>query len=126
MFYTPGQRQGLGIGGQRGAADAPWFVLRKDLTRNVLVVGQGHDHPALLSRTLEADQVHWIPRDAPPRRFRALARCRHRQPLQACTVDWDGDGILRVTFDEPQRALTPGQACVLYRDGECLGGGIIR
>ncbi len=126
MYYTPGQRRGLGIGGLRRAAEAPWFVLRKDLARNVLVVGQDHDHPLLMSRRLEAEQAHWIPRDPPPRRFRCTARCRHRQPLQACDVVWRGDDVLEVAFDEPQRALAPGQACVLYRDGECLGGGIIR
>jgi tRNA-specific 2-thiouridylase len=126
MFYTPGQRQGLGIGGVRGGGEAPWFVLDKDLERNVLVVGQGHDHPALMAERLEAGQVHWINRDPPPRQFRCLARCRHRQPLQACEVTWREDDLLQVAFDEPQRALTPGQACVLYLDGECLGGGIIR
>ena len=125
MYYTLGQRQGLGIGGVAGHPEAPWFVVAKDLDHNRLVVAQGHDHPLLYRNTLEAEQLHW-PAGAPPeRRFRCQARCRHRQPLQDCEVTITGD-TMAVRFDQPQRAITPGQSVVLYRAGECLGGGIIR
>ncbi len=126
MFYTQGQRQGLGIGGVAGASDAPWFVVEKDLERNVLLVAQGHDHPRLFKSALEAEQAHWTLGRPPDQRFRCQARCRHRQPLQYCRVEVRTDGRFCVSFDRPQRALTPGQAVVLYDRGECLGGGIIR
>lgn len=125
MYYTLGQRQGLGIGGVAGHPEAPWFVVAKDLENNRLVVAQGHDHPLLYRDTLEATQLHW-PTGAPPAtRFRCQARCRHRQPLQWCEVEIQ-DNTLAVRFDQPQRAITPGQSVVLYDAGECLGGGIIQ
>lgn len=125
MFYTLGQRQGLGLGGVAGHPEAPWYVVGKDLANNRLIVAQGHDHPLLYRRTLEAEQLHW-PAGAPPaQRFDCLARCRHRQPLQACRVEVVADR-LHVSFEQPQRAVTPGQSVVLYRDEVCLGGGIIR
>jgi len=125
MYYTLGQRQGLGIGGVAGAPDEPWFVVAKDLERNVLVVAQGHDHPLLYRDDLTAGQLHWTLGQPPGESFTALARCRHRQPLQACTVTLTGADAMQVAFDQPQRALTPGQSVVLYQGRECLGGGII-
>src|SRR5690606_25856628 len=65
-YYTLGQRQGLGIGGTRGGAGAPWFVAGKDSARNALVVVQGHDHPLLYRRTVDALEPHWIAGEAPP------------------------------------------------------------
>lgn len=125
MYYTLGQRQGLGIGGVAGYDESPWFVVAKELEQNRLVVAQGHDHPLLYRQTLEAEQLHW-PAGAPPAgRFTCQARCRHRQPLQACEVELRGE-TMQITFQRPQRAITPGQSVVLYHDGECLGGGIIR
>jgi tRNA-specific 2-thiouridylase len=124
MFYTLGQRHGLGIGGQRGADDDPWFVVDKDLADNRLVVAQGHDHPRLLTQSLIARSLHWVAGEPPPSGGRYLARCRHRQPLQGCRVDIDGHNMA-VEFDAPQRAVTPGQSVVLYADTRCLGGGII-
>lgn len=124
MYYTLGQRQGLGIGGVAGASEAPWFVVDKNLEANVLMVAQGHDHPLLYRRSLTARQLHWIAGHAPESGTRLEARCRHRQPLQGCRVEMDGDR-LTVRFDEPQRALTPGQSVVLYDGRVCLGGGII-
>jgi len=120
MYYTIGQRQGLGIG---GAGDA-WYVVGKNVARNILYVEQGEHHPALYSEALVASQVHWIgsePGDGP---ISLNAKTRYRQPDQSCTVRRESDR-LRVTFDSPQRALTPGQSVVFYRDDECLGGGII-
>jgi tRNA-specific 2-thiouridylase len=108
-----------------GAPDEPWFVVAKDLVRNVLVAAQGHDHPLLYRDGLTASQLHWTLGGAPAESFTAMARCRHRQPLQACRVQLIGADAMRVTFAEPQRALTPGQSVVLYQGRECLGGGII-
>ena len=126
MYYTLGQRHGIGLGGVRGAADEPWFVVGKDLPTNTLVVAQGHDHPLLLSQALLASQLSWVLGSPPASRFECLARCRHRQPLQACTVALAEAGqIAAVRFATPQRAVTPGQSVVFYRDGDCLGGGVI-
>ena len=124
MYYTIGQRQGLGIGGVAGTTEAPWFVAGKELGRNALIVVQGHDHPLLLAQGLIASQIHWISGGDPDFPLSCLARCRHRQPLQFCTVSRD-DGSLRVLFDTPQRAVTPGQSIVLYVGDRCLGGAVI-
>lgn len=124
MYHTIGQRQGLGIGGLKDASEEPWYVLAKDLKRNVLVVGQGNEHPWLFSRTLFAGQVHWVN----PVEFsgpkQLSAKVRYRQPDQQCSVIPEGDGY-RVTFTEPQRAVTLGQSVVFYDGDICLGGGII-
>ena len=130
-FYTLGQRQGLGIGGvkergaARGAAEhAPWYVAGKDLAANVLQVVQGHDHPALQSRSLWADEGSWIA-GTPPQPGRLAAKSRYRQADAACAFAPCGDGF-RLDFGAPQWAVTPGQSAVLY-DGEvCLGGGVIQ
>jgi tRNA-specific 2-thiouridylase len=127
-FYTLGQRQGLGIGGVKGLAErsgehAPWFVARKDLARNVLVVVQGHDHPALQYRALEADDVTWIA-GVPPEPGGYAAKTRYRQADAACVLTLGGAGFA-LAFDEPQWAVTPGQSAVLYAGDRCLGGGVI-
>ena len=126
MYYTLGQRHGIGLGGVSGAADEPWFVVGKDLQTNTLVVAQGHDHPLLLSDQLLATGLSWVIGAPPAVRFECLARCRHRQPLQACSVQLDDAGaVAAVRFAVAQRAVAPGQSVVFYRDGECLGGGVI-
>ena len=125
VFYTLGQRQGLGIGGVRGAAEAPWFVAAKDLERNELTVVQGHDHPALMSTTLVADNLSWV-RGAPPATPGTYAaKTRYRQPDQRCVIARIADGQAEVHFSVPQRAVTPGQSVVFYDGATCLGGGII-
>ncbi len=124
MYYTLGQRQGLGIGGLADAPDEPWYVVEKDLASNTLVVAQGHDNPLLYRDRLTAQQVHWVSGRPPPQKLRCMARCRHRQPLQPCVASHRADR-LTVEFDQPQRALTPGQSVVLYDGAVCLGGGII-
>jgi tRNA-specific 2-thiouridylase len=124
MYYTLGQRQGLRIGGRNDAGDAPWYVVRKDLPRNVLLVAQGHDHPALLASAMSVGQLTWVAGRAPAERFRCTVKVRYRQADQACEVTLEGDEC-RVAFDEPQRAVTPGQYAVFYADEECLGGGVI-
>jgi tRNA-uridine 2-sulfurtransferase len=125
-FYTLGQRQGLGIGGLKGggAEHLPWYVAGKDLQRNVLQVVQGHEHPALQSRTLWAGDCAWAAGRAPPPGA-YTAKSRYRQADAACVLSLPG-GELRLDFDAPQWAVTPGQSAVLY-DGEvCLGGGVIQ
>jgi len=125
MYYTLGQRQGLGIGGQAGGASQPWYVADKRVTDNVLVVVQGHEHPMLYSDALIAGPMHWL-KDEPVRpRFRCQVKTRYRQADQACEVRVLSDGQCRVVFDEPQWAITPGQFAVLYQADECLGGGTI-
>lgn len=128
-FYTLGQRQGLGIGGVKGRADAggehaPWFVARKDLARNVLVVVQGHEHPALLSSSLKAEDVSWVA-GSPPAAGRYAAKTRYRQADAGCALAPAADGGFALSFDAPQWAVTPGQSAVLYGGQVCLGGGVI-
>lgn len=124
MYYTLGQRQGLRIGGRAAASDEPWYVARKDLRRNVLVVVQGHDHPLLLQDALSASQLTWVSGQAPAARFRCTAKVRYRQTDQECEVEVHVD-TATVRFDAPQRAITPGQYVVFYEGAECLGGGVI-
>ncbi len=125
-YYTIGQRHGLGVGGVAGTPETPWYVVRKDRSRNALIVAQGHDHPLLMSRCLEAGQLHWVagwPPFAPP--FNCRARLRHRASLEHCEVTALVDLRVQLRFERPQRAVTPGQAAVLYLGDQCLGGGVI-
>lgn len=125
MYYTLGQRQGLGIGGVKDTPDEPWFVLVKDLEHNILIVGQGHDHPLLLHNALEAEHLDWCnnqPLSAP---IHCLAKTRYRQPDQACLLEPLGAERCRVVFERPQWAITPGQSVVFYQGDVCLGGGVI-
>lgn len=123
MYYTLGQRQGLGIGGS--GTGEPWFVVDKDLEHNILYVAQGDDSH-LYSVSLSATDVNWIPGGTPPAEIRCMAKFRYRQPDQGVTVRFHPtDRTCEVVFDTPQRAVTPGQAVVFY-DGEvCLGGATI-
>ena len=126
-FFTIGQRRGLRIGGRSDSAGAPWYVAAKDHARNALIVVQGHDHPALLSRRLRVRDMHWIAGRAPPLPLRCSAKIRYRQADQACAArpDERGGNTLRLHFERPQWAAAPGQYAVLYDGDECLGGGVI-
>ncbi len=125
FFYTIGQRQGLGIGGIRDAAPAPWYVVDKDLERNILYVAQGDDHPLLYSDGLTAVNLHWIAGQPPALPLACTAKTRYRQPDQACVITAASDHRCDVRFAEPQRAVTPGQYVVFYQGDECLGGAVI-
>jgi len=123
-FYTLGQRSGLYIGGRSGRAEQPWYVAAKNAARNTLVVVQGHDHPLLWSCALTAGGWHWL---APPRHepCRCSVKVRYRQSDQAARLEPLADGQVRVVFEQPQRAVTPGQYAVAYEGERCLGGGVI-
>ena len=124
-YYTLGQREGLMLGGVRGRPAAPWYVVGKDVARNILYVDQGADSPWLLSTRVQTEAAHWIAGAPPAARFECTAKTRYRQTDAACEVRVDADGGLSVAFASPQRAVTPGQSLVLYRGEECLGGAVI-
>ncbi|MBY6063105.1 tRNA 2-thiouridine(34) synthase MnmA [Pseudidiomarina sediminum] len=125
MYHTLGQRKGLHIGGLANAGDDPWYVVDKDVARNVLVVAQGKDHPRLYSKGLIAGQLHWVDRVGPQQPMQCAVKTRYRQADIACTLTPLEDGNVRVEFAEPVAAVTPGQSAVFYQDEVCLGGGII-
>ncbi len=114
-YYTIGQRKGLGLGGE----GEPWFVIGKDIVRNIVYVERGENHPALYHNCLTASEFTWIG-NAPPMPFRCKAKIRYRQVEQDCVIDQS-----KVLFDVPQRAITPGQAIVFYSGDFCLGGATI-
>jgi tRNA-specific 2-thiouridylase len=126
MYYTLGQRQGLGIGGQQDASDEPWYVVDKRAEDNALIVDQGNTE-LLLSDSLVAIDAAWI--NGPPAGLRNGLRCmskiRYRQADQPCIVEAGPEGSLLVRFDEPQRAVAPGQYAVFYNGDCCLGGAVI-
>ena len=124
-FYTLGQRQGLGIGGLPEQSSEPWYVAAKDIQRNTLTVVQGNEHPLLHSRELIASAPHWIAPPAPELPLQCRAKTRYRQADQSCVVEAADAGRLRVGFQEPQRAVTPGQYVVFYQDDACLGGAVV-
>ncbi|WP_311351966.1 tRNA 2-thiouridine(34) synthase MnmA [Aggregatibacter segnis] len=125
MYHTLGQRKGLGIGGVKGASEEAWYVVEKDLVNNELIVAQGHDHSALLSTGLIAQQLHWVDRQPIREPLRCTVKTRYRQTDVPCTIEPIDDESIKVIFDEPQIAVTPGQSAVFYLDEVCLGGGII-
>jgi len=124
-FYTLGQRKGIGIGGTKQGSGEPWYAARKDLAANALYVVQGHDHPWLLSRRLEADHAHWIAGEPPEDDGRLGAKTRYRQADSPCSLERADGECFVLRFPQPQWAATPGQSAVLYRDEVCLGGGLI-
>lgn len=125
MYHTLGQRKGLGIGGVKGLSEEPFYVVEKDLINNVLVVAQGHDNSALLSTGLIASQLNWVDLQPIRENLRCTVKTRYRQEDIPCEIQPIDDNIIRVMFDEPQIAVTPGQSAVFYLGEVCLGGGII-
>lgn len=126
MYYTLGQRQGLGIGGLKNYPDQAWYVAAKDLENNVLITVQGHNHPLLLSEGLQATDLHWTSGEEKETSFRCTAKTRYRQQDASCQVTLSDDKKhCSVVFDHPQWAVTPGQAVVFYDDEVCLGGATI-
>ena len=142
MYYTLGQRQGLGIGGCAHTSGEPWYVVGKDLANNILWVAQGQHHPLLYSTSLIANKLHWTADTPPVLPMYCHAKTRYRQPDQACLVTALENGAVQgctsvaggrmpgattcqVSFEQPQWAVTPGQSVVFYTGNECLGGGII-
>jgi tRNA-uridine 2-sulfurtransferase len=123
-FYTLGQREGLSIGGRKGAAQQPWYVAAKDLEHNALIVVQGHDHPLLWQTELTTGAMHWLV-ESPGAPRRCAVKVRYRQPDQAALWEPSAGGAAHILFEEPQRAVTPGQYAVLYDGTRCLGGGVI-
>lgn len=124
MYYTIGQRQGLGVGGTKDGNETPWYVAEKNTQENTLIVVQGHDHPLLHKQSLTANRIHWIA-ETPQLPMNAAAKTRYRQQDQSCTAQQAAAEQLTVTFDVSQRAITPGQSVVFYEDDICLGGAII-
>jgi tRNA-uridine 2-sulfurtransferase len=124
MYYTLGQRNGLGIGGRHGLGGEPWYVVGKDVAANLLYVAQGGENHWLQSRRLLAEEPSWVAGAAPAARFRCTAKTRYRQPDQDCEVLLSAAGV-EVRFDRPQRAVTPGQSVVFYDGDACLGGAVI-
>ena len=125
MYYTLGQRQGLGIGGQRAGDGTAWYVARKDVASNTLVVVQGHDDPRLFSTHLRAQDASWVAGTPPEEGGDLAAKTRYRQMDAPCTLAREGANAFALEFREPQWAVTPGQSAVLYRGELCLGGGVI-
>lgn len=125
MFYTLGQRQGLGIGGQQESLNEPWYVVDKEIHTNTLIVAQGIDHPMLYAQGLLCGPIHWLipkPDNLP---LTCTAKTRYRQPDQACVISPEIDNNHCIMFSTPQRAITPGQYIVFYERNQCLGGAVI-
>jgi len=125
MYYTLGQRQGLGIGGIAQGSDSPWYVVEKQLATNILVVAQGHDHPRLYNSVCAIGKLHWINEPEINLPYPCSAKIRYRQQDEVCNIISIDDASAVVRFETPQRAITPGQALVFYQQDICLGGGTI-
>jgi len=128
-FYTLGQRKGIGLGGSQDGSGDPWFVARKDLANNTLVVVQGHQHPLLYSRSLTAQDINWVSGKTPDSTVAYGAKTRYRQEDAPCLLNLNQESTgleqFSLDFNQNQWAITPGQSAVLYLNEVCLGGGII-
>ena len=126
MFYTYGQRQGLGIGGTKEGDEAPWYVVEKEVATNTLVVAQGTNHPMLYSNGLMCSAIHWLDNRTDQLPLTCYAKTRYRQEDQACVISPLTGNQHVVLFSSPQRAITPGQYVVFYDKNQCLGGAVIQ
>ena len=124
MYYTIGQRKGLGIGGNNEFSDSPWFVLGKRLDKNELVVGQGNDNIYLISNHCYANNINWIS-DKPIEGKKYTAKFRYRQKDNDIKIEFINDDLIHVIYEQGVSSVTPGQAVVIYDGDICLGGGII-
>lgn len=125
MFYTLGQRQGLGIGGIQGSQEEPWYVVDKQVATNTLVVAQGSQHPLLYAQGLICSQIHWLADYQDKLPLTCYAKTRYRQTEQGCLISPEDNHQHYVMFSNPQRAITPGQYVVFYDKNQCIGGAII-
>lgn len=125
MFYTYGQRQGLGIGGTKQGDDAPWYVVDKDVTTNTLLIAQGAHHLMLYAQGLMCGPIHWLDDRSDALPLTCNAKTRYRQEDQPCVVSPLTGNQHVVLFSTPQRAVTPGQYIVFYDKNQCLGGATI-
>ena len=125
VFYTLGQRQGLGIGGSKTSNGEPWFVAEKNIQENTIIVAQGHGHPLLFKDGLAAKKTHWIHGTLPKKHWVYGAKTRYRQPDAPCEIDTINDHSIELFFGQKQWAITPGQSVVVYESNVCLGGAII-
>lgn len=125
MFYTLGQRQGLGIGGRQESNEDPWYVVDKNTATNTLIVAQGKCHPMLYSQGLITGPIHWLVDYSDTLPLTCYAKTRYRQPDQPCVVSPENNNQHYVMFSDLQRAVTPGQFIVFYDKNQCLGGAII-
>lgn len=125
MFYTLGQRQGLGIGGSKTSNGEPWFVAEKSIKENILIVAQGHAHPLLFKDGLIAKKPHWIHGALPEKHWVYGAKTRYRESDAPCEIDMIKDDSVEIFFGQKQWAITPGQSVVVYESNVCLGGAII-
>lgn len=125
MFYTLGQRQGLGIGGMQDSTDDPWYVVDKDTQNNTLYIAQGNQHPMLFAKGLICSPIHWLSDLKNNLPLSCYAKTRYRQQDQACLISPLDANHHNVIFSEPQRAVTPGQYIVFYDKNQCLGGATI-
>jgi len=124
MYYTLGQRKGLGIGGGHSDGEGAWYVLDKDLENNELIVGQGHDHAGLYQKRLTASDLHWISGEA-PNSENLKAKIRYRAQDATCRITELNNTEISIEFEEPRFAIAPGQSVVFYSENICLGGAII-
>ncbi len=125
MFYTLGQRQGLGIGGLQQAQHEPWYVVDKDMAHNTLIVAQGQNHPMLFAQGLICGPIHWLTQEPPELPLTCHAKTRYRQTEQPCVISPANGHEHYVMFSAPMRAITPGQYVVFYQQNQCLGGATI-
>lgn len=126
MFYTIGQRQGLGIGGMQNTSDEPWYVVDKEVASNTLYIAQGSQHPRLFAQGLICSPIHWLVDYSDKLPLTCYAKTRYRQQEQGCMISPMDDNQHYVMFSSPQRAITPGQYVVFYDKNQCLGGATIK